>query len=723
MFKKKLINLMEQNIINTFYTGDINQFGFGSYNSKPNYLKLLTKFNYNSTRNNTIENYFRKKEAIKPLHTDFIPNQYKFPPISEKNPLIDFSKSNAQPLKPLYLQSMRSFDNNMSLFSTEQNVPNTNFSPPLIKIQNLEDKLQEIEYRNKINLQNSLSNLENKYIGTGRFKQFLDNNKEEIERIYKENYNYQNNKMEDPYIVYKNENPLLDRRRNVKSGINILKNSFIDNFNNDENNIKQKKKKYKKKRRKRHLSERNIDYESISDDSKSINSSTPKFKRRSIDSQLSAVSIDKSIRKSIVSLDKSIVKKSSVSLSNPRKSVMTARKSILLGSPPEKNLINLVPTSVNSRKSQFKKNQNKRGIISFGAGKILIPNANPITQELQNQNGILNDIINDIYSTAKDLKNDIKGKLDAYDINQRNEFNNFQNLLSEGGNYKMGLAIHRIINKMKIDINDEPDKLKDYEQQFRKLIDKKVLEYNKFRDNEEIMKKIEEDEDEKKRLEIIKKIEEERVQNFLNGNKMVIENLSPLMYKAGKLFNYNEDKVTQSSKQNSSSFNNKYFSTSGSKSISLTNRFTSQLPQKLRNRFSNQVNNNNLTNPNVSNNTIPNLKQTIPVNNINQNNNNENNNNNITNNNNNHVKKNPSENKKTKSVHHRSSSMQVPSYKNKNDDEQEFISLKTPRTHQSGIDFGDDENNDIIQMKIKDKKKRDKIKKNSIIEEISNEDL
>ena len=50
-------------------------------------------------------------------------------------------------------------------------------------------------------------------------------------------------------------------------------------------------------RRKRHLSERNIDYESISDDSKSINSSTPKFKRRSIDSQLSAVSIDKSIKR------------------------------------------------------------------------------------------------------------------------------------------------------------------------------------------------------------------------------------------------------------------------------------------------------------------------------------------------------------------------------------------------------------------------------------------
>ncbi len=709
---------MESNIINSFYIGDINQFGFGTYNSKPNYLQLLSKFSYNSTRNNTIDNYFRKKEITKPLHTDYIPNQFKLPPITEKNPLVDFSKSNAQPLKPIYLQSMRSIDNYRPIFSTEQNVPNTNFSPPLIKIQNLEDKIQEIDYRNKINLQNSLSNLENKYIGTGRFKQFLDNNKEDIERIYQENYNYQNNLSEDPYIVYKNQNPLLNRREKVKSEINILKNSFTDNFyNNNEDNTKKKKKK-RKKRRKRQLSEGNIDYENISEDSRSINSKTPKFKRRSIDSPMSVVSIEKTARKSLLSLDKSNIKKSIVSLSLPRKSVITGRKSILIGSPPDKNLINLVPTSQNSKKSQNKKNPKKRGFISFGAGKILTPDANPITHELQNQNGILNNIINDIYSATKDLKNDIKGKLDACDINQRNEFNNFQNLLSEGGNYKMGLAINRIINKMKVDINDEPDKLKNNEQLFKNLIDKKVMEYNKFRDNEEIMKKIEEDEDERKRLEMIKKIEEERVQSFLNGNKMVIENLNPLIYKAGKLLNYDEDKITHSSKQNSSSFNNKYFSTSSSKSISMTNRFTSQLTQKLRNRFSNQNNNNILTNPNPQHNTIPNLKQTIP-NNITDNNNNVNtNNNNI-----------PSENKKTKSNHHRSSSMQVPSNKNKNEDEQEIISLKTPRTHQSGTDYGDDDvNSEILQMIIKNKnnksiKKNKKKIKNSTIEEITNEDL
>jgi hypothetical protein len=71
--------------------------------------------------------------------------------------------------------------------------------------------------------------------------------------------------------------------------------------------------------------------------------------------------------------------------------------------------------------------------------------------------------------------------------------------------------------------------------------------------------------------------------------------------------------------------------------------------------------------------------------------------------------------------------MQVPS--NKNEDEQEYVSLKTPRTHQSGINYDDDENSEILQVKIKNinnksiKQKKKKKIKNSIIEEITNEDL
>ena len=84
---------MNRNVLSAFYTGNDNKYGFAAYNTPPpNYLKLLSQFSYPSTRNNTIDNYFRKKETIKSMHTDFVPSQYKLPPISDKNPLIDFSK-------------------------------------------------------------------------------------------------------------------------------------------------------------------------------------------------------------------------------------------------------------------------------------------------------------------------------------------------------------------------------------------------------------------------------------------------------------------------------------------------------------------------------------------------------------------------------------------------------------------------------------------------------
>ena len=152
---------MNRNVLSAFYTGNDNKYGFAAYNTPPpNYLKLLSQFSYPSTRNNTIDNYFRKKETIKSMHTDFVPSQYKLPPISDKNPLIDFSKSNAQPLKPLYINS---FTESGYTHKHQKSVPNTNFSPPLIKIQNIEDQVRSMEYKNKLVLQNSMKNIQNKY--------------------------------------------------------------------------------------------------------------------------------------------------------------------------------------------------------------------------------------------------------------------------------------------------------------------------------------------------------------------------------------------------------------------------------------------------------------------------------------------------------------------------------------------------------------------------------
>lgn len=681
---------MNRNVLSAFYTGNDNKYGFAAYNTPPpNYLKLLSQFSYPSTRNNTIDNYFRKKETIKSMHTDFVPSQYKLPPISDKNPLIDFSKSNAQPLKPLYINS---FTESGYTHKHQKSVPNTNFSPPLIKIQNIEDQVRSMEYKNKLVLQNSMKNIQNKYIGNGRFQKFLDDHKEQLERMFQENYNYQNNiqEEEDPYIIYKNENnPLEERRTKVQSKLNILKNNFSDgdeyNDFNYENLRKKKKKKHKKKRKKSQETE----IENVTQSSISGITGTPKFKKRSFYSSVSSISKGRS----------------------------PGRKSVNNGSP-EKSLINLIPAV-----STNKRIPKRRSIINFPPGKILTPNANPVTQELQKENKTLNDIINDIHSVISDLKMEIKGKLDACDINQRNIFNNYQNLLSEGGNYKMGLALHKIINKMNIDINDDPEKAKEYEENLKEMIDKKIKEYNVFRDNEDLKRKLEEEEAERKRVEIIKKIEDERVQNFISRNKFVVENLNPLIYRQGNLMEYDEDKMTQSSNKNSSSFDNKYFTTTGSKysmTNRITNRISSQLTNKLHSLFKNQLSNK----MNSQNNINTNQSQNIPLNNSQKNPSN----NIIDNNNENNIL--PIQKVKSKSNntnHQRTSSMKIPSITiEKVESEKEIISLHTPKTHQSGVDSDDLESSNSLEQKKSKKSKSLSKKKNRVrspIIEATNEDI
>ncbi len=313
---------------------------------------------------------------------------------------------------------------------------------------------------------------------------------------------------------------------------------------------------------------------------------------------------------------------------------------------------------------------------------------------------------------------EIKGKLDACDINQRNIFNNYQNLLSEGGNYKMGLALHKIINKMNIDINDDPEKAKEYEENLKKIIDKKIKEYNVFRDNEDLKKKLEEEEAERKRVEMIKKIEDERVQNFISRNKFVVENLNPLIYRQGNLMEYDEDKMTQSSNQNSSSFDNKYFTTTGSK-YSMTNRISSQLTNKLHSLFKNQLSNK----MNSQNNINTNQSKNIPLNNSQKNPSN-----NITDNNNeNNILPIQKVKSKSNTNHQRTSSMKTPSITiEKLESEKEIVSLHTPRTHQSGVDSDDLESiNSLVQNKSKKSKSLSKNKNRvrSPIIEATNEDL
>ena len=479
----QLINKMD-NVVNKFFVGDINQFGFGSYNSKtPNYLKILRNYPYPSTENNSIDKYFQNQNNSKIPHQNYIPNPVKLPNINNNNSKVDLSKSMSMPLKPLYPQQY-DYSTNYNI-NLPKNVPDQNFSPPLIKMQVLEDRLNKMEYLNKEEFKKNMQNIEDKYIGNGRFKEFLNSHRKDIEKIYQQNFNYENNL---PEIE---EEPIIERRNDVKERINFLRKQI----DYEKELIRERNKhKHKKRKKKKYYND------SSSSDSEDYSSSiydSPRFKERKLDSTATS----------------QFTKLSKTSKHISKKSPMSQFKN-----------------------SNITYNTSPKSILTKKSPRRLILNGNcEASNKLLNQQDQLYDALNDLTQVVNDFKVELDNKLESFDINQRNSFNQYQNILNDG-DYNLQLSMRKIINKENID-DEESERNNYYRYDLDGLIDQKIREYNRFREEEEIKKKLEDEEDEKRRLDLISKIEMDRVYKYLTGNKSkyVIENLKPLQVIGKKL--------------------------------------------------------------------------------------------------------------------------------------------------------------------------------------------
>ena len=165
---------MNEQITNNFYTGNSNKFGFGNYESGIiDYRKMLAGYDYPSLQNNTINKYFSSNPTSKSLS---LPSIYN----TNANLPTDFTYSNAQPLKTLNPQQFQGFDNYGFMHSQPRQVPHMNFNPPLIEQQMLEEKARRLEYKNRLDLERARMMLVDRYIGNGRFREFLDRNKDWI---------------------------------------------------------------------------------------------------------------------------------------------------------------------------------------------------------------------------------------------------------------------------------------------------------------------------------------------------------------------------------------------------------------------------------------------------------------------------------------------------------------------------------------------------------------
>ncbi len=625
-----------EKVINSFYTGDINQFGFGSYNSgNPNYLKILKKYPYPSTNNNNIDKYFRSPTPKNLPHTDYIPKEEKLPKITKNNPRVDLSSTIASSLREIYPEQ---YNLNLNYNFTEPNkIQDQNFSPPLIKMQVLEDKINKMEYLNKLEHEKNLKNLQNKYIGNGRFKDFVDNHRKEIEKMYVQNFNYQNGLNEE-----EEEEPIIKRRNDVKERINILRKEieYEKELRRRQNKINKKK----KKKKVYNLND-NDSYDDYSNDYYSNINETPRFKERNF-------------------------------YSTETSQLTTTKK-------------NTLQNSLNKEKFITQKSILSKTNKSAKLKKISLKTGNRATDKIISEQDELNEAFDQLYNIVNDFKNEINGKFETINFNQRNNFNIFQNVLNEGGNEKIEMSIKRIINKQKVDVNKKDEIA--LKKRIENLIDKKINEYNIFRDEEEMKKKMFDDEMERKRLETIQKIENDRIYNSIQNQQLMVRSLTPIHIKKTKKKQiFVEDKLK-----------------------SLVIYPDIKIEKKEEKKIVSSHDKSNVIEENERENTNPKLTKSKKSN-LNE------------------------ENEKEDKVNntHKTSKK---SYSKKNEDntsqkapslnlisEKEIVSLHTPRTHQSGVDSDDLESiNSLVQNKSKKSKSLSKNKNRvrSPIIEATNEDL
>ena len=651
------------NIINTFYIGNTNRFGFGTYNaSSNNYKGILSNYNYPSNQNRSINTYFQKQN-----------NNIRLPPISAKNPRIDFSNINsAEQLKPLSQKQFQNFDNYAFQNSYTKNVPNNqNFTPALIRMQYLEDKINNLEYKNKENIQNNINDIEEKYIGKdSRFKQFLDNHQNEVNNMYT---NKLLNRLNEGNLYDFQYNPMLVRRKEVQNQLNILRNDL----NNEE---KYEKKKKKKKKHKNYDDE---DYDEFDDDDIDITKelyNEPKFKKRSSLSTISK-STTKSKNKNIFNNNRNSSNLSNPFVNNNSPSTINNNNNFTNSITNDNNFNNNF-NNISVPNTRRKSIQFKNGPLMQAIGNNYYARGrNKINDELFDEAEKTNKHFSDLVNILNGIKNDLNSKLNAYEVNQRNLYDNYKQILSIGGNPKMNKAVRRILNREKIPIDENDEMNNYYKSEVDKLLEKKLLEYNTFRDEDDLKRKIQQQKqnellnierkkEEEKKTEVSEnqskqsKITDKQFDIFYRGNGNVVYRDDSLVFKKNRIdltsnksitknnmdyiddeqvennkFKVNEVKVELSDKSDtipdalSMHDNVENLNEESDQSDNNSNNINSNNNYKINtnNNYINSINNNNNNSINNNNNNNNNNTNNNNINNNSINNNN-NNNNNISNN-------------------------------------------------------------------------------------------
>ena len=507
-------------VINTFYLGENQGFGFGPWNTtKPDYQKILSQFTYPSIKNNSIDRFFDKTTGKpRPPHSDYIPERDKLPDIKNYQP-VDFTRTNAQPLKPLTQEMFRHFDNYGFLHTQPKNVPNENFTPYLIRMQMLEEKAKRLEYKNKTDLENNLKMIKDKYIGNGRFKKFLDDHQEEImngqfpintaqsQQLPQINNN-QNNIL--PMYPGQMNNPYNNPMNNPNPYAYTSENTNMETAEETDGNTKKKRKK-KKRKKKTKEQKHTIDSNESGSPFLSHGSNlfaSPKFKTRR-----RSTLMDPSVGSVVNGLANS-----------------TKRSSVI---SPGNNIFPINPT-VTSRNSGPRRRNDLVTQSQILQLREMIPEypLSDVALQLQDQGAKVDEMVNGLNELLTEMKTKISDKLDKMLNTGIGKYEIYKNVIASGGTKKLQDAYRKLIDKEDIEIGEEEDieRDKEYEHQVYELLDKKLEEYNTYRDEDDIRRRIEEERND------IEKEKEKRAKELeaLEKRKIRISCLPSIAYEGKK---------------------------------------------------------------------------------------------------------------------------------------------------------------------------------------------
>ena len=560
-------------IINTFYKGNINKFGFGGWNTtKSNMKEILWSYPYPSNMGRQIDKYFQKSniktgDNSRNIHQNYVPSVYsKVLPPKER---VDFSEANAQELKPITISQYKNFDNHGFMNTQTKPVPTENFSPALIRMELLERKMNELEDKARLEMKHNLTEMNDKYIDP-RFKKFLDNN-------------------QGKYDVFGNDpDPLDQRRKFVKNNLGNIKNKIENDDYRQYKKLKKIKKKIKKKRKKfledfEDIQEKNteeekeevpVPEENITDSPlkliQNINNlpkrnsllGTPKNKQSIITSPRTSVS-KKGFVNNLTKKNSSISPmKSFVRASNPetirgsvKGSVPRTRRASVKGSVHGSGHVSRRGSVVQSpsrkdslkRRDSQKKEENQIEKILGDIGYSFEGKTNK-EKELQFQTNRIGKDFDRLLHEMKQFQRTIKAKLNIQHSDETVKLNILKDIFLLDNKANMKNAVDRAINNIKEPFDQEAYKKKVDKEKFEEindLIDKKIEEYNDNVNKNDYGGKIYEEKKQMIHSNIINKHEYQKYRQKVNNK---IATLPSIFIKASKMIISKEDNKNKASK-------------------------------------------------------------------------------------------------------------------------------------------------------------------------------